>query len=159
MVVSCAHLIILLLISPAVLLPTTVQLMVVSWPLLIPHLILPTVLLLTVAAYDCGVMCTFRGSSFNITNNMFANNSVADHGGVMVTFESLISIASSTFTNNSAAGNGGVIGTIDSSFNITSSTLPPIVPLLMVVLHGPRLPHLTLLVAVFMLTKLTAMEE
>ena len=69
-----------------------------------------------------GVM-NATGSSFNISNNTFADNSAGSNGGVMASWTSSFMIHNNAFTDNSAARFGGVIATSESSVNISHNTL------------------------------------
>ena len=75
------------------------------------------------AANFGGVMVTYE-STIHMDNNAFINNAAQQIGGVMVTYNNILStIRSTTFTNNSADSQGGVLATFDdSSFYISNST-------------------------------------
>ena len=72
---------------------------VVSYTHLVPHLISPAVVLLTAKQVVVVSWTHLHDSSFNIISSTFTNNGAAN-GGVMYTSGSSFNITSSPFTNN-----------------------------------------------------------
>ena len=67
-----------------------------------------------------GTMVT-SGSKIHIDNSFFSHNLAREIGGVLVTYNDMVSINSNALTSNSAAYGGAIATSGDSSFNITNS--------------------------------------